>query len=888
MSVNKPNFLDYVHREGNNVNNFFESYFYLEGITGKLGIHKFELIDKNASNIKLQAYTPSMTGLEVIKNIVKIFSYLTIVVPVVMLIGKTILRQKHNYTIFSLDAAIKSTENKQIAQVEKITQTWKKGEIAKKPIPPEKKTAEVPSSNDAPSIQKVIEQRKEETSKYVKDALNLIGTFREQMEKGVIGLERAETEDHDIETYRLSIDGIPFEKKYFKKYGFTTWQFEKNGQKFEVNEYEPNAYNGPKTEDFIEQQRVLINGAKKYVSELPIKDETTKNAAQEKIEGLLNLLDQKFLKDIRQKDCLIDPKLMRDSEKDEACYFEVHAQAKKLLGQLARDIQFVINDVSLKADPKCKNFDLYALEQAGKEYVISRGRPTIINTYFINDSKNQQKQFFSMQRPASSINEKGERIAQEVLPCTVRDRPGLVNYVITSSGKLVSKDGTLQAKILFEGIRHTSYSPITLRNPYQREYIACRNCKQNLIDLAASIVKNQPDVKTDPSKPLVIPLRTMMLLTPKKGDALRNRKKYFHGKWTGDSESFQMEESALALKMYHNRVMKVNIEGKGVWIKPEISFMNLGANKYALSSKLDSESLFAYNAKGFLDFQNEVLEFVGRYTEKNQEVKKLLEDISLYGKSDQRLKKTKTYIQTIQQKNNSRLVKLYSELEELMGDYLNNEEAINRKKEEIYQIESIIYNGYKHFFRLVKPYKAEKMKHLFEKVKLNLASDPDLEPENKQKLENILIKFEYAMTLFHSKAYRKVDTILDFQVFYLNINEMMSNFVESFCKSAKDRTGRLDDKVQENMVFEENTSRPPTSPQEKKYVDTKIAPLVHQYSASQNNAEQNTGGRGEQIGPKVNPNLPAKIEKKHAALVKKLFKKAEKLNPSPWIIAKAA
>ena len=116
MSIQEPKFEDYVHHPNNIVNNLIESYFYLDGLSGKMGGHKFEIID-DKNGVKLQDKSNRVAFLDIVKNIIKVFSYLTVVVPIAMAIGKTYLRQKHNYTI------VNDKPNK----VEHAARRWRQG-----------------------------------------------------------------------------------------------------------------------------------------------------------------------------------------------------------------------------------------------------------------------------------------------------------------------------------------------------------------------------------------------------------------------------------------------------------------------------------------------------------------------------------------------------------------------------------------------------------------------------------------------------------------------------------------------------------------------------------------------------------------------------------------
>ena len=506
-----------------------------------------------------------------------------------------------------------------------------------------------------------------------------------------------------------SEEGIHYTCKYSEKYKMTTWNLKMEGQKFEINEFEKGAYHGPKTEGFIVRENLLMRSAERYIEKLNIHEEK-----KQEVKNLLNDLEKNFLDDIAQEDCRVDPRLMQDPDKkvSQGHYDAVHGKAQKLLAQLVRDLQFAIHEVSAKADPKSKKFDMHAFEQAEREYIVARGRPTILNTYFVEDS---DKQFFSMQRPASAINEQGQRIPRDMLPSTVRDRAGLPNYVITSFGEVAKEDDNLKTTTLFEGIRHSSYPPIKIKDPIERGIIACENCKQNLTDITASILEVNPHLQTSRDEPLVIPLRAMMLLTPKKNiDKFRNHKLFIAGKWTGESETLQLEESAHALKMYNQRPIKLEIEGREVWIKPDISFMNVGANLLALKEGFfgalaPAQSELAYNAKGFVDFENEVFDFVGNLLKGNGKANELVKEISTYG-NDPRLIGPKEKLEEIKKTHSDRIANLYAHLEQLTDNWSKRspgsaerkslEEQINSTQRKIEKYETEIYDRYKNYLGL--------------------------------------------------------------------------------------------------------------------------------------------------------------------------------------------
>lgn len=909
MSFQKPDFGDYVYRPGDNINNLFESYFYQMGVFGG---RKFKVID-GQEQLSLEKPPDNMTALDVVKTVVKFLSYFTLVIPLAMAIGKTIVRQQHKYTIVD-EKSNKVTQEVANQTLKNIAQrdVWKDGIVPQQVwhraeiVIPRQLEVEVEQNKkiENQEMMETIAHRKQGTNERVNVALQVVSNLRESINARDSNLIiKAESTQHNTSIVKGKLKDQEFEVTTYIKYKVRTWKFEVDGKKYEINEYKDGAYHGVKTEGFIERQRVLMNAARQYVESFLVNDEESYEAILGTyVEDLFQDIENKFLTAIW--DMQIDPAIIQNPDRKvgQEHYDKIHAKAEKLLSQMARDVQYIIRDIP-HSEYEGKQFNLNALIQIEKNYIISRGRPTIINTYFIpgmdvND-ESSRKHFFSMHKPASTLDESGD-LPRPMLPSTVRDREGLSNYVVTSYGEL-TKEG---AKTRFQGVRHTSYPPITIRDPNRRQAIAFRNCKQNLTDLTASILDAHPERLTSQENPLVIPLRTMMLLSPQKNiDFFRNHKKFIAGKWTGESETLQMEEAGTALKMFNQRTIKVNVKGEDVWIKPNVSFMNLGANQWAMKQPgfgflEPSRSYYQFNAKGFLEFENDVFDFVKGLLGEKSKLDPLLDKVAMYG-NDDHLITAKTNLDKIQNTNNPQITTLYEELEKLSERYLNPEEdkreltrSISRKKTEIEKLEEEIYNAAKAYTGLkTQIFLANKNKifDLYQQInaELNLAQKDELDSDEKNRLKmasELLFKLGKGVTLYHTKAYRQAETVLDFQALYLELNEKMSNFVEFFCKSAKDRTGLLDSKLQGNFIFERMQGRPQLTAEDKKYIDNYIAPLVHQYSVSQNNSEQNTGARGLQISTITNQNLQAKIDKKNASLAKNIMSKAKKLNPSEWVV----
>src|SRR5690606_30685264 len=109
--------------------------------------------------------------------------------------------------------------------------------------------------------------------------------------------------------------------------------------------------------------------------------------------------------------------------------------------------------------------------------------------------------------------------------------------------------------------------------------------------------------------------RTMMLFTPVMGDFMRNKSKGVVGEWVGESEVSQLEESLLALRIFSDRPIPLQIGAETVWVRIDTSMMNLGANPEAAGigpfGKLPAPLLQTLvNARGFSRFLDDTETYI--------------------------------------------------------------------------------------------------------------------------------------------------------------------------------------------------------------------------------------------------------------------------------------
>lgn len=718
---------------------------------------------------------------------------------------------------------------------------------------------------------------------------------------------------HDLRIAMKKLNQAKHKPLQTDSYGIETWEVavKLNGQdhKAHVKEFPPGSYHGAKMDGFKVRQQLLHKSSKDWVKgSKKLKGERKKQALKHL--DLLNLrfemAYQKALKKPETKRFEQLSKAQKFDERFENAYKEIHEDFLQKIGSYAKDVESIINHAA-----GGKIIDQDSLAQAENAHVSNRDRPIIINTF-----KYGPKTFVGIQTPARRmLNEGGERVNAKTIPSTIRDQEGLVNYVTSSFG--IVKEGEIT--ILSEAIRHSSYSAKSLKDTELRQLIACRNVRSCLTDLAERKLmafKNEglPLPKTDKNSPLEVPLRTVLLLTTGIGDtALRNKS---GGKWVGDAESTQLRDSAFSLSAYKGAVFKVDLGELGkVWIKGDIKFMNLGTNIGVtdigvgkITKKKRGEQMV--NATGFNEFDREFNEGVkkledgleGLSKKSTKEIRTGIQFLLKYSSSMSKLQSSDSLKKTAEaHQNKIQWLGLRLEIEgekaresqskvttreigspklraKLRGHYKEQRDAqdlLGEENQPIVDAKATLW-------------KQNRGKILEAQAKFNTAMNALL--KNKEikgtKLEahfqeyrDVMNNTLQARDIYHGKKYKIPGFLNEFQTLCIETHQLLGNNVDFFCKSAEDRTGRVDDRVMERQVFKAVKGYSPRTEADYTIMNQTITPVVHQYSPSQDNTEQNSGARGEQVTGKANPEQAHlfNTDRYHSQLAKKIFKVAKGL-----------
>lgn len=620
-----------------------------------------------------------------------------------------------------------------------------------------------------------------------------------------------------------------------------------HGRPFQINIYPKDSYNGPKTQDFLVRQKLIYSAAKHYVNNFEA------SADKEVLKDRLKKLKDHY-KEVLSKHS-VDENVMKGNAADaEAHYLALNAAASQDLAQYAKDAVEVINTtLPLKRRQKCS---INKLIESEKQCVLARGRPTIVNFYAIED-----KQFVSMQEPGA--------LAGPVVPSTIRNREGLCNYVTTTFAECSGGE----VNVLLDATRHANYPPITIKNFRKRRAIALENCKQGIIDDARRLCEGK---ELKPGEEIVVPTRVMMLLTPKRFDFFRNRRYWFFGPWKGESETTQLKDCAYALEKCRRLKIQAEIDGVKVTIVPDISFMNLGTNAAAAGFKLgklpNSPIQKSVNARGFEEFFQESFLFLEeKFKNTNEDEEKL------YAEYCQALNARESI-----QKNLSRLEKLKARHKKKCAECECLREAGHKAKKHERAIARLNTRMAKAYVAIDRA-RAKNYKKNHEAI---IGAETKLVELLQSGGDPLLLDFfrnhREAIGLYLTRQYSQKESVNAFQVLYLQQQQAMGNLIKFFCKSAEDRTGRVNNILEEREAFRFIHGQYPEG-EERVTVDELIAFLVTQYSASVQNTSENSNAPGLQISEKVNPpSILPQSQRGGAKLAKIVYRKAKGLSISDF------
>ena len=319
-----------------------------------------------------------------------------------------------------------------------------------------------------------------------------------------------------------------------------------NVVEYEFNHFEPVFYNGPSRVHF-EDRLTLIAETLEH------------NLPEDAREGVRSKFEEYYKEQLKAV-LGVDEKLITG---DETFNDENRKPLEEKFEAAKRILQEAFENASQLVSEHVKDANFTELE---KHEVVNRGRPVIINTFQVpGDSKT----YFSAQKP----------LLDTTIPSSIRNQEGLCNAVMTFTGFVGEGENLC---VLHEASRHSSIPPIAIEDPVVRQQISVGNAMQELEQLVFQKVGDRIPIDNARDNPIELDWNNMILMTPKAVDNARNRAMGLFGTWKGEGETLMLKESIRALYYYSNRPVEVDVGGQKVWVKLNVSAMNLGCNTACL------------------------------------------------------------------------------------------------------------------------------------------------------------------------------------------------------------------------------------------------------------------------------------------------------------------
>jgi hypothetical protein len=467
-------------------------------------------------------------------------------------------------------------------------------------------------------------------------------------------------------------------------------------------------------------------------------------------------------------------------------YQTAYERALRINAQFVSDLLYVMSI----EDPS------YTIERFLRQLQLDVGtnEPIIVNRY---KNKANGKFYYHIQRPIETLS--------QFKPGRLRTTNLLFSYDPESK----------KMEGLSRVTRLPNYNPTHVEDALESLSKTMDNCKLVLTELTRSVYQ---DEKTSKDQPFIIPYRAMHLLP--------------------ESAKTSILEIDFAMRSLSCQVLEVDIEGKKVWIKPEMAYMNLGIGSKGIQGDTNARTLMTFTDEGY-QFLNRLLhnlKAVKGITEIESlinEVKKLEEPVGL----------TKKNLEA----NMAALKRHYQDLDELLEFYQASEdvdrEVYKRKieplKKKIEELERDLTEDAKRIKKArVKAYSRNKkliqanwseISNRFNRLKRDAASGDD-----KRKIEEVKDFYHCFISFQNSyldgKHYH-AETATEVQAWFLLVNQAMGYGVQLV--GDEWATGKVDDKVHQLKLFHQVKGYYPRTLTDWEELNKTLPTLVHKVSVNQ-------------------------------------------------------
>jgi hypothetical protein len=597
-----------------------------------------------------------------------------------------------------------------------------------------------------------------------------------------------------------------------------------------VKRFNKGSYNGPTERDFKRRLEIIYETAKMKLTE----QFNDQQFNQTEYEIKLKKIEDSRLLAFNQiiTHCKIMPVPISDlSEfgKKELEAFEENEliprinKAQKYIQQFVSDALAVIDPNAFENERTLKA-GLLAFAADESRLTAEKGRPNYLNLY---------------PTPAGDVERVSmQRVVGDAIPSTERRGEPLgklPNFVECGIGYRNQRGKFVRQ---FKGYRHSSYPTIKVQDDFERQKNTALTVQDMLSELARKEILYGN--KTDPIR---LKLSSLTLLSPisiieKKGltDALFLPE--------GESEYRQLQESYNALMMYNHRVIDLIVDGKPIKVELEANLVNAAANPfgvYAAKQGLTGKRLAQSNLEKFINAEG-----MNRYIEQTEDYL-ITNGIALPFKN---LKRYSSELVSLRKQ----LIEANKQLESCLMSGNQSGYAIAQQEISFLKVQTNTFE-----VELMRERKKLYVENR-EKIKAYLEGIKDQEPKSK---ETQIAELYYQSIAMYMDG--KIEPT-QFGVRYLLVNEKMGSSVDFFCKSGEDRTGRVQNLLEELCEFNRSKGHFPGYNFKTKGMDEDdvkdhrtIAKYVSEFSVSRDINDENVhGARGLQIGSllDLNKELP--------------------------------
>lgn len=607
------------------------------------------------------------------------------------------------------------------------------------------------------------------------------------------------------------------------------------------------AYHGAKVEDFIERGNYILKAAVEIVQKKIEEEKSKSSVNQETIDKLnqhikdLNMLHEQFVQLVLAH-ASFDPRLnkTRNGQVDLQ-----HFEEKYEFGLKALKTLVVESSILIDVHPKL-------IQNVLKEITRREGRDNDIHIYPVQATVQGRQTTHTRVSSARTTS-------KETIPSNIRRRDKLSNETPLSNN--VRRDcgileqtaeGEFRYIEEYTGLTHSSYTPIAdwsqnkdkVENLHHRLRYAAKGVQADIEEIIQHGQVQQPD-----NGPKKIKLSVNSLFTSLNTRLERAGRR-------SESENRQLEESWLALQMYHGQTIK--IDGENYLI--EVDTMNVPSNLTGIMGELRH----AFGPSDIEKHINErslhqVVKNIDQYFTVSEHdsharrqakavIKELLMDFSPEEKDQ--MNSLQQSIQSKEERLRYRYEFLRRSLleESYGGDANTKQQKIEEVRKEILSLEKDLGVNYKELNELYMESYQKNMSKIIggiELLKQTMAVSADKE------LLQLFDVAELNANLLDMMSHQsQQDPNLSYQLSAVyNITSYKMGFNSIFyCKSAEDRTGRVGEKIEEILSFRRAHGYYPSTSDSDQEKLNDLSHEIHEFSVHKQVTTRNDrGARGLQI-----------------------------------------